>query len=216
MAQDTQEIWKDIPGYEGEYQASNLGRIRSLKILKAYPCHGTGYPVVSLGSDGRGRDAKRAHVHYLVAAAFLGPRPVGYHTNHKDGSRDNNNPENLEYITPGENARHSFRLKKRMPLTDRQMNLVEQLYFEAGLSCLAIARKLKVKNKQVRSVIGIWRAQNRQGRKNPYEQKLDLSKAREIRRLYKTGKFTQAELGRLFNVDGSHISRIVNNILHTE
>jgi FixJ family two-component response regulator len=46
----------------------------------------------------------------LVAAAFIGPRPIGMHINHIDGVKSNNFATNLEYVTPSENTKHSYRL----------------------------------------------------------------------------------------------------------
>lgn len=107
------EIWKDIPGYEGLYQASNFGRIRSLdrlrhfydgakgnhyrkykgRILKQFFTT-TGYYMVVLSKDGIESSQK---VHQLVAKAFL-PNPKGYkQINHKDENPLNNHLENLEW-----------------------------------------------------------------------------------------------------------------------
>lgn len=98
------EIWKDIPGYEGVYQASNLGRIRGLdrtdisgrkwrgKILTQCVCKG--YKKVGLNHN---RVNKQYFVHRLVALAFL-PKPEGYdQINHKDENPFNNKVENLEW-----------------------------------------------------------------------------------------------------------------------
>ena len=105
------EIWKDIKGYEGLYQVSNLGNVRTVKhisinskghsytvkprILKlhTYP---NGYKDVMLQHQGRHR---RYLVHKLVAIAFI-PNPNNLpEVNHKDESRDNNCVDNLEWCT---------------------------------------------------------------------------------------------------------------------
>lgn len=110
------EEWRSIVGYEGQYEVSNLGRVRSLdrmdsrgwsrkgKIMKA-KCSG-GYPQVSLCKNGVPSNFK---IHALVAEAFIGPRPVGYEVSHKDNSRDNNRIDNLEYVTHRGNVINSAR-----------------------------------------------------------------------------------------------------------
>lgn len=110
------EVWKDIDGYEGMYQVSSLGRVRSLdrvlvmsngrerfykgKILNPV-VHTGGYLYVSLG-----RGNKR-FIHRLVAQAFI-PNPDNLpEVNHKDGNKENNDYRNLEWVTPSDNQRHS-------------------------------------------------------------------------------------------------------------
>jgi hypothetical protein len=96
------EIWKDIPGYEGLYQVSNWGQVKSLKfgkerILKA--CVGkVGYYTVNFG--------KTKYVHQLVAIAFLNHQPDGIKTqiNHIDKNRLNNCVNNLEIIGHSEHV----------------------------------------------------------------------------------------------------------------
>jgi hypothetical protein len=116
------EVWKDIPDYEGIYQASNLGRIRTAdgkttfterhgvrrwksRILKG---RGDNYQTgkrVSLWKDGKVKDWLVAR---LVAITFLGDPPENYTVNHKDGNRLNNNIDNLEWLSLGDNIRHGF------------------------------------------------------------------------------------------------------------
>lgn len=100
------EIWKDIPDYEGHYQVSNLGNVRSLnyretgvvKTLKT--TLSAGYPRVMLSKNG---SVRGFHVHRLVGIAFI-PNPHGYDCiNHKDESRTNNRVENLEWCTKAYN-----------------------------------------------------------------------------------------------------------------
>ena len=98
------EIWKDAVGYEGTYQISYIGKVKSLKrprhlkdrILKAYQDK-NGYWCVNLYKDGK---PQIQYVHHLVALAFLGPRPEGYHIHHLDHDSSNELLTNLEYISP--------------------------------------------------------------------------------------------------------------------
>ena len=120
------ELWKDIKGYEGCYQVSNLGRIKSLdrmtnnqygeyfmkgRILKNSIIKDKGYCRVSL-NNGNGKISKR--VHRLVAEAFI-PNPENKpEVNHKDGNKLNNCVSDLQWCTNKENIEHSIRtgLKK--------------------------------------------------------------------------------------------------------
>lgn len=109
------ETWKDIKGYEGKYQVSDCGNVKSLarehplnkcndnKILK--PSERRGYLTVMLWNDGVG--AWRS-VHRLVAEAFIPNHEGKQQVNHIDGDKHNNNLSNLEWSTPKENVRHSF------------------------------------------------------------------------------------------------------------
>lgn len=112
------EQWLPIAGYEGIYEVSSFGRVRSLDRKDAIgrPRHGrflspgmsNGYLFVQLSKD-KGHQVFR--VHSLVAAAFLGERPKGYTVNHIDGAKTNNRFENLEYLTMGDNVRHWWKLQ---------------------------------------------------------------------------------------------------------
>ena len=133
------EIWRDIKGYEGLYQVSNLGRIKSLeKIINANFKYGNthnykekilkpfketrGYLKVRLYKNGV---AKNYKVHRLVANAFLGENNLT--VNHIDKNKENNKLENLEYMTNKNNTRYSQakKVKGKNVLTG------EELIFEA-------------------------------------------------------------------------------------
>lgn len=103
----TEEVWKDIFGYGGDYQVSNLGRVRSrkwgkLKILKPVKNH-NGYLTVMLYSD----KMRRCYVHRLVAQAFLPNRKNLEIVNHKNERRDDNRASNLEWCTHYYNNHYS-------------------------------------------------------------------------------------------------------------
>ncbi|AWN04057.1 HNH endonuclease [Rhodococcus phage Peregrin] len=108
------EFWEDISNYEGLYQVSNLGRIKSLervvngrqgpmvvreRIMKPGRTRG-GYLQVMLSKGGIRSPHK---IHATVAKEFLGPRPSGFHVCHNDGNVKNNRISNLRYDTPREN-----------------------------------------------------------------------------------------------------------------
>ena len=104
-----QEIFKDVPNYEGLYQVSNLGNVKSLKyskhrILKPNKSkRGNGYLFVGLFKD---KKQKKIYIHQLVAMAFLNHKANGYElvVNHKDFNSLNNNLNNLEIITQRKNT----------------------------------------------------------------------------------------------------------------
>ena len=109
------EMWKDIINYEGLYQVSNLGNVKSLNnktnhkkpiILKQTIDRENGYLTVSLSKD---KKKKTYRVHRLVANAFIenvNNYPI---VNHKDGNKCNNNSSNLEWCTYQQNIIHSWK-----------------------------------------------------------------------------------------------------------
>lgn len=114
------EIWKDIPGYEGYYQASNLGRIKSLLFQnnmynKKFPREKILKPKVSKNKCSRvdlWKDGKHKTwlTYRLVAITFLENNlNTNLTINHKDGNRLNNNINNLEWVSLKDNIRHGFR-----------------------------------------------------------------------------------------------------------
>ena len=107
------EEWKDIPGYVGLYQASSLGRIKSLpkngreeKILKQHISGRNGYCYVQLSKGGK---IKNVRVHRYIALTFFG-EPTGEKVQvyHIDGCKTNNRIENLEYCSGKQNMRHAY------------------------------------------------------------------------------------------------------------
>ena len=106
----SEEIWKDIPNYEGKYQASNLGNIKSLysnKILK-YEISKNGYCQVMLCKD---KKRRLLYVHRLVAITYLDNYSENLQVNHKNGIKIDNKIDNLEMVTSKENIQHSFKNK---------------------------------------------------------------------------------------------------------
>lgn len=108
----TLEVWKDIKGYEGYYQVSNLGEVRTIghkwqrkgiHKIKLHENNGYGYLMADLHKNNK---SKSVAVHRLVAQAFI-PNPENkQQVNHKDGDKYNNNADNLEWVSKAENCWH--------------------------------------------------------------------------------------------------------------
>ncbi len=123
--QDTTELWNPIPCYEGAYEVSNLGRVRSLDRVITWTRTGLRpltrvalgrvlRPKISRHNEAivllyNGSRSSRKHrtIHSLVLLAFVGPKSSPSHAgNHKDGDRQNNRLSNLEWVTYSQNRRH--------------------------------------------------------------------------------------------------------------
>ena len=114
-----QEVWMPIPGYEGKYEVSNLGNVKSLKRKVTFKCgiryyikpetmqkpalSFNGYKCIKLCIN---RKYKSYKIHQLVAMAFLGHKPCGHQIviDHIDNNKLNNNLENLRLVSHRENS----------------------------------------------------------------------------------------------------------------
>ena len=133
-----EEIWKDIEGYEGIYQVSNLGRVRSLDrtiiggaynspmfrkgtILKPQPKGYKGYVGLKLRKDGK---SENVYIHRLVAKAFI-PNPDNLpEVNHKDENKKNNRADNLEWVTRKENINYGTHTQRQRISLEPKMKSV--------------------------------------------------------------------------------------------
>jgi hypothetical protein len=126
---DSTEIWKDVVGFEGFYQVSNLGRVKSLKrpyhtskfnhdkrmtkeIILKPKINPDGYFISTLHKEGKRHEIA---LHRIVAKTFLIELENKKEVNHKDGNKLNNCVDNLEWCDRGENVRHSFRVGLNKP-----------------------------------------------------------------------------------------------------
>ncbi len=105
-----QELFRDIEGYEGLYQISNLGNVRSFKAVSKggnlKPVYRKGYLTVTLRKNGV---SKIHSIHRLIATAFI-PNPDNLPcVNHKDGNKLNNDLSNLEWCTYSHNNKHAYK-----------------------------------------------------------------------------------------------------------
>ena len=176
------EVWKDVLGYEGFYQVSNLGRVRSIprvtvrigrktkrkfvnkqlgKTLKP-GWQKSGHLFVNLCKNNK---VKIFRIHRLVLETFIGSCPNNKECCHNDGNPANNRLENLRWDTKKNNSRDTINHDKS---------------------------NFRLGNRHPNSV-------------------LNEEKALEIKLLYKTGRYSHVKLGKLFGVSAGLIMNIVNN-----
>lgn len=169
------ETWKDVAGYEGIYQISNTGKVKSCarnvyqdgrlkykkpeKILKGYKLS-CGYMMVDLRVN---CNRERKTIHRLVAEAYLPNKENKPMVNHIDGDKLNNSVENLEWVTGSENVIHALDMGlspvgekvKQSKLTAEQVKYIKGNYIprnrEFGQS--ALARKFGVSSSAIKMIV---------------------------------------------------------------
>ena len=160
------EIWEAIKGYEGKYEVSNLGRVKSLSYRnkKEERClkprnAGSGYPMVGLWNE---EGCERKYVHKLVAEAFI-PNPNGYkEINHINETKSDNRAENLEWCTHAYNVNygsrngrnalsnpHNVPVVATLPNGDKEYYISQsqaerELSIRKGYVCLCVHGRLKM------------------------------------------------------------------------
>lgn len=122
--------WKDIIGYENEYQINQFGEIRTLKdspklkkynVLKPQINKKNGYVYQMLYKNGK---EKLLRVHRLVAMAFL-PNPNNLpQVNHKDGNKQNNSVDNLEWCEQSYNMKHAYKNGLQIPSENQRKAII--------------------------------------------------------------------------------------------
>lgn len=165
------ELWKDIPGFEGEYQASNLGRIKSLaksyktgcgyirqvpdRIMSCNKLTPKGYMRVRIKN-------KTYQLHRIVALTWLNKIEGKDQVNHKDGDKTNNKIDNLEWVTNQENRDHAVKnnliaIDKKCPHTKYSKELVLKIreLHSSGMTQYSIAKLFDLKVGYVHRVVNL-------------------------------------------------------------
>lgn len=178
-----EEVWKPVVGYEGYYEVSNLGRVKTAAIfirhdgnwseeggyvkkikIRNQQTNRYGYKTIKLCKLG---NCKQARVHRLVAEAFIDTDNLNNQINHIDGDKTNNIVSNLEWVTAAENMRHAW---------------------ETGL----VNKDHTIGSKHHNAL-------------------LDEQKVVEIRKLYKAGGITQKEIAEMYSVKFGTIKDVLSN-----
>ena len=170
------EKWKDIPGYEGYYQVSDAGRVRSLDREITNWCNGGQRKWIARGQilkqtldpqgrwcvffTRRGAKKKTLRVSTLVAEAFIGPRPVGLEVCHEDDDKDRNEVGNLYWGTREQNFADAVRNghtphgenSGHSKLTNEQVIFIFKTKGLDGHGCKRLSRKLGVSPQVINSI----------------------------------------------------------------
>ena len=139
------ELYKNIPGYNGKYQVSNLGNVRSLqckepRILQQFDRDKCGHKYVELCKDGV---SKKFLIHRLVAEAFI-PNPDNLPCiNHKDKNPANNEVSNLEWCTNKYNVQYSLATKVKCIETGITYNSIRDTAVALNISHTSVIRALQ-------------------------------------------------------------------------
>jgi len=226
MADISNEQWLPIPGYEGIYSVSNLGRIRTHKrsvergnsfltvpdkIMKT-PSDGKGYAHFNARKEGK---TKTLWVHICVAAAFKGKRPEGYDVRHLDGNPANNAIQNLEYGTRVQNINDSIKhgthlfgaKKKNAKLSDSEAIAISQ----SNDTCAQLAVTYNVSAGTIHAIRSgrAWGIVTKNFRKDTYRRPAGNHKLspEDVRKIFESEQ-SQVALAKLYNVEKNTIYRI--------
>lgn len=167
-----EEEWKDIPDYEGLYQVSNFGRVRSCDRVIFFPNGGSRYMKGSImklhvrglylrvGLVFGGKQCKFS-VHKLVADAFVDGYFEGAQVNHIDGDKFNNNASNLEFCTASQNVFHAYDTglspfgsdRWNAKLSEADVLDIRRM-IDSGHTQVSVAQMFSVSRRAVRAIIG--------------------------------------------------------------
>lgn len=166
---DLEENWRPVLGYEGLYEVSDLGSVRSLDRTVPHKRFGTwfragkvlswgvprdGYPGVTLCD---GKTKTRRMVHDLVLETFVGSRPVGMWGLHHDDDRMNNRVSNLRWGTPKENHADMDRNNSRSNQYGRRVAEQEEemrALYARGVSALSLSKVARMDRHTVAKIVG--------------------------------------------------------------
>jgi len=167
----TKEEWRAVVGYEGFYEVSDLGRIRSLDMsfvrstdsrpynkkgrlleFEIDTRRGKGYLRVTFSANGR---RSRRQVHHVVLESFVGPCPDGHECDHKNFVTCDNRLANLRWFTHKQNVKHSDNSGRRNPVIGKEHPQTK--LSDEDVRRIRELRKLRIPGAEVASMYGIHR-----------------------------------------------------------
>lgn len=170
---ETAEEWRPVVGYEGYYEISSIGNIRSLdryvfnkgnqsnSFIKGKPLMSMenkyGYYMHCLYKDGR---YKNVPIHRMVALAFLQNTDNEPQINHKDGNKKNNRVENLEWVSPSKNVQHAYDTQLNTCVSIRHYKAVIITYNNMTMNVLEWSQYLNIKPGTLYSRVRRWGKQD--------------------------------------------------------
>lgn len=208
--------WRDIKGYEGLYQVSNAGDIKSLRKLK-YNGSGmffqkemilsqtntsTGYKKVELTKEGK---RKSHRVHRLVAEAFIPNIENKPYINHIDGNPINNKIENLEWVTQKENVNHAIDIGLKKLKFEFNYKELHSLYIEQKCTLKDIAKYYNTNETTIRRYLKKFKIKTRSYSESNTRYNINRD---DIIEQLKTKN--QKEIAKEIGCDPSLISKIIN------
>lgn len=208
----SKEVWKDIPGVPN-YQASDWGRIRSVRIRVLRPCRTRtqkngisdqdGYYRVAIGNG------FRKLVHRLVAAAFMEiPIPEGLVVHHKDNDKINNRLDNLEVVSYELNTRYVYadgRIGSHYKLNPLQRSELVRMYKTGQYQVKDLVKIFDVSSTNVRHLL------KSAGLKPKFYRKVDLALREKIKVEYASRKVSMRQLAVEYGVSEGTIDNIIHN-----
>ena len=147
------EQFKKIKDFGGKYQVSTKGRVKSFvntkPIFLSPQLTDTGYYVVNITYKGK---VHRPKIHRLVAKSFIKNPKHRKFVHHKDHVRTNNNKSNLKWVTPSENTKASYKMRKSLgisfkgkPLHDRLVDIIKEFDCKTLKDLLSILKNKRKK-----------------------------------------------------------------------
>ncbi|HDG5400712.1 TPA: HNH endonuclease [Staphylococcus aureus] len=207
------EIWKDIPGYESYYQASNLGRIKRLKgkyvpkdrILKPQK-RPNGYLCVTLSKNKRVTKS----IHRLIMLSFVGYSDL--EVNHIDGNKKNNQLNNLEYCSSRDNSRHVFNNRLKITNIERYGEHIIDDY-KNGVNLTRLVKTYHVDFRDLKEFLTKNGFSLKECREGNYKKIINQERMQEVRKLLNDNpNITNKEINRITGLSNMTITRILKNI----